>query len=158
LARIEKLAAGAKLRMAKRVEESNEWRRGGHRSPAEYLARKSGTSTGSAQAELTTSARLESLPSVEDAVRDGELSAVQAAAIADAAAADPGSEERLLKKAKRASVKDLRRSVPAPRPLLTRMARLGMSGCGGNGRCARSLIMRALRICMPAVPSTPWRR
>jgi hypothetical protein len=108
LARIEKLAAGAKLRMAKRVEESNEWRRGGHRSAAEWLARTSGTSTGSAHAELATSQRLAALPGTEDAVREGELSSVQAAAIAEAAAADPAAEERLLKKAKRASVRELR--------------------------------------------------
>jgi hypothetical protein len=108
LARIEKLAAGAKLRMAKRVEDSNEWRRGGYRSPADWLARKSGTSTGSAQAELSTSARLESLPGVDDAVRGGELSSVQAAAIADAATVDPGAEDRLLRKAKRASIPELR--------------------------------------------------
>jgi hypothetical protein len=108
LARIERLAAGAKLRMAKRVEESNEWRRGGHRSAAEWLARASGTSTGSAHAELATSQRLATLPGTEDAVRDGELSTAQATAIADAASADPAAEERLLHKAKRASVRELR--------------------------------------------------
>ena len=34
LARMEKLIAGAKLRLAARVEESNEWRRAGYRRAA----------------------------------------------------------------------------------------------------------------------------
>jgi Domain of unknown function (DUF222) len=108
LARIERLAAGAKLRMATRVEASKEWRRAGHRSPAEWLARRSGTSTGAAHAELAASERLASLPGTDDAVRRGELSTTQTTAIADAATADPGAEDRLLRKAKQASVRDLR--------------------------------------------------
>jgi Domain of unknown function (DUF222) len=108
LARIEKLAAGAKLRIAKRVEDSNEWRRGGYRSPAEWLARRSGTSTGAAHGELATSARLAALPGTSEAVRHGALSVVQAVAVAAAATADQSAESRLLRTASRASVRELR--------------------------------------------------
>jgi hypothetical protein len=108
LAHMEKLIAGAKLRMATRVEESNEWRRKGHRSAAECLARLSGTSNGAAHAELTASQRLATLPGTEQAVREGELSTAQTTAIADAAAADPTAEDRLLRTAARRSVRELR--------------------------------------------------
>jgi hypothetical protein len=108
LAHVEKLAAGAKLRMASRVAESREWRRQGWRSPAEWLARTSGTSTGAAHAELETSQRLASLAHTDEAVRQGQLSASQAAAIADASVADPSAEGRLVAKAERSSLQELR--------------------------------------------------
>jgi hypothetical protein len=108
LAHMEKLIAGAKLRLATRVEESNEWRRMGHRSAADCLARLSGTTAGAAHAELTTSQRLVSLPGTEQAVRQGELSPAQAASIADAAALDPTLEDRLLRTAARRTVRELR--------------------------------------------------
>ena len=108
LARMEKLIAGAKLRLAARVEESNEWRRAGHRRAADCLARLSGTSAGAAHTELATSQRLVSLPGTEQAVRQGELSTVQAVAIADAASVDPTAEDRLLRTAARRSVRELR--------------------------------------------------
>jgi hypothetical protein len=107
-ARMEKLTAGLKLRMAARAEESKAWRHAGFRSPAEWLARVSGTSTGAAHAELAASERLGELPGTADALSQGELSTVQATAIADAASVDPGAEERLVTKAKRASVRELR--------------------------------------------------
>ncbi|HEY1281282.1 MAG TPA: DUF222 domain-containing protein [Acidimicrobiales bacterium] len=108
LAHMEKLAAGAKLRMASRVTESLEWRRRGWRSPAEWLARTSGTSTGAAHAELATSQRLAALAHTDEAVRHGQLSAPQATAIADAATADPSAEGRLVAKADRSSLQELR--------------------------------------------------
>ncbi|MPY92410.1 MAG: hypothetical protein GEV08_04860 [Acidimicrobiia bacterium] len=89
LVRVEKLAAGAKVRMAGRVAAAGEWRRRGHRQPAELLAGLSGTSVGAAVSELATSQRLAELAPTEDALRRGELSASQAAAVADAASADP---------------------------------------------------------------------
>jgi hypothetical protein len=108
LAHIEKLAAGAKLRLASRVAESHEWRRRGLRGPAEWLARTSGASTGAAHAELATSQRLASLAHTDEAVRRGELSVLQATAIADAAIADPSAESRLVAKADRSSLHELR--------------------------------------------------
>lgn len=43
LARMTRLLAGAKLRLARRVDESREWRRRGYRNTAEYLAQRDGT-------------------------------------------------------------------------------------------------------------------
>jgi hypothetical protein len=108
LARMEKLVAGARLRLATRVEQSNEWRRTGHRRAADWVAHMTGTTAGAAQTELDTSKRLSSLPATDDALRHGDLSATQAAAVADAATADPAAETRLLEKAARASVRGLR--------------------------------------------------
>jgi hypothetical protein len=71
LARMEKLVAGARLRMAARLEASNEWRRAGHRTAADWRARTAGASAGGAQGELDASTRLASLPATEDAVRPG---------------------------------------------------------------------------------------
>jgi Domain of unknown function (DUF222) len=108
LAHIEKLAAGARLRLAARVEASNEWRRAGHRTTAEWLARTTGVTTGAAHAELAASTRLGTLPAVADALRRGDLSTVQAAAVSDAAAVAPASAARLLERAGRSSVRELR--------------------------------------------------
>jgi hypothetical protein len=108
LARIERLAAGAKLRLAGRVAESDVWRRAGRRSPAEHLAHLGGTSRGAAQQELDTAGHLASSPATSAALRAGELSAAQAAAVADATVADPSAEVRLVELAQRASLRQLR--------------------------------------------------
>jgi hypothetical protein len=73
LARLEKLAAGARLRLAARVEACDVWRRSGHRHAADWLARTTGVTTGAAHAEQAASTRLGNLPAVDDAVRRGEL-------------------------------------------------------------------------------------
>jgi hypothetical protein len=108
LARMEKLVAGARLRLAARVEASNEWRRAGHRRAADWLAHTTGTSAGAAHAELDASGRLAGLPGTEEALRRGDLSVGQATAVTDAAAADPGAEARLLAAAARMSLRGLR--------------------------------------------------
>src|SRR6266516_1648763 len=97
---LEKLVAAGKALAARRVAESNHWRGAGERSAAHWLARRSGTSIGSAMATLETAARLPELPAVERAVRAGELSAAQANEIAPAAGADPGAEDELLRVAR----------------------------------------------------------
>jgi hypothetical protein len=108
LARMEKLVAGARVRLAARVEASNEWRRAGHRTAADWLARTAGVTAGVAHAELAASARLPELTATDEALRRGELSAVQATAVADAAAVDPAAERRLLVEAATASLRQLR--------------------------------------------------
>ncbi|MGI8757819.1 MAG: DUF222 domain-containing protein, partial [Acidimicrobiales bacterium] len=105
---IARLAASARTLLARRVADSASWKRSGHRSAAEHLARKAGTSTGAARSELDTSERLRGLPGTESALRRGELSGPQAAAVADAASADPGAEQRLLEKAQTSNLADLR--------------------------------------------------
>src|SRR5438309_11126064 len=89
------LAAGRTL-VAKRVEESNVWRASGDRSAAHFIAHKTGTSVGRAQAALETAERLAQLPATAEAFRAGALSEPQAEAIASAAALDPNAERRLL--------------------------------------------------------------
>ncbi|MGI9119453.1 MAG: hypothetical protein ACR2G7_04920, partial [Acidimicrobiales bacterium] len=49
---IERLASGAKCRLADRVEQSRAWQREGDRSAADWMARRSGTTTGRARAVL----------------------------------------------------------------------------------------------------------
>jgi hypothetical protein len=105
---MERLLAGVKVRMAPRVSESGVWRSRGHRSAADCLARLAGVSTGAAQQELATAEHLESAPATREAVRRGELSVPQAAALAEAAAADPAAETRLLNTAKQGSLRELR--------------------------------------------------
>ncbi|MEJ7582519.1 MAG: hypothetical protein WKF43_00235 [Acidimicrobiales bacterium] len=46
--RIERLAASAKVLLARRVDDSRAWQRHGFRNPIDYVARKAGTSTGRA--------------------------------------------------------------------------------------------------------------
>ena len=63
---------------------------------------------GQAGEVLDTARRLGSLPAVAAAARAGELSAPQASAVAAAATADPSAERRLLDKAQRSSLAELR--------------------------------------------------
>ena len=105
---IENIAATLQALAALRASASGSWRREGARSPAHDLARKIGTSVSRAKEALDTAERLTSLPALDAAARRGEVSAAQAAPIADAASADPSAEERLLAKAERASFGELR--------------------------------------------------
>ncbi len=107
-ATIEKLGAAGKALAARRVADSNLWRGAGERSAAHWLARRSGTSIGSAMATIETAARLSELPAVDAAVRAGELSAVQANEIASTAAADPGAGAELVAVARDNGVAGLR--------------------------------------------------
>jgi hypothetical protein len=93
---------------AKRAAESGRWRREGAASPAQDLARKTGTSVTKAKEALDTANKLEALPALNAAARAGEVSPAQAAPIAAAASADPSAERRLLDKARRASLGELR--------------------------------------------------
>jgi hypothetical protein len=108
LAAMERLVAGAKVRLARRVEESRTWKREGERSAAHWLARRAGTSVTEAQGTLETSKRLEQLAHTDGAVQRGELSAAQAHAVADAAAIAPEAERRLVELAGRRSLGELR--------------------------------------------------
>src|SRR5207244_3006780 len=107
-ATIEKLAGAGKALAARRVADSNLWRGAGERSAAHWLARRAGSSVGSAMATLETAARLDELPAVNAALRAGELSAVQANEIASAAGADPGAEAELMAVARDNGVGGLR--------------------------------------------------
>ncbi|HVF33100.1 MAG TPA: DUF222 domain-containing protein [Acidimicrobiales bacterium] len=107
-AAIENIAATVKALAALRAAQDGAWRREGARSPAHDLARKTGTSVGAAQAALDTADKLAALPQLDAAARAGEVSAAQASPIAEAASADPAAEQRLVAKARRASLGELR--------------------------------------------------
>ncbi|HEX3565158.1 MAG TPA: DUF222 domain-containing protein, partial [Acidimicrobiales bacterium] len=72
--RIERLATAGRLKVARRVEQSNVWRGGGHKTAAEYLARHSGESLGSAHRLLDTAEALAELPATAEAFDSGRLS------------------------------------------------------------------------------------
>lgn len=119
-AAIEKMAATVKGLAAARAEESGAWKAAGDRSGAHHLARTTGTSVSQAAEAIATARRLGKLPAASAAARGGELSASQAAAVADAATVDPSAEARLVEKAKSASLGELRdecaRTKAAARP------------------------------------------
>lgn len=95
-AEAERLAGVGKALCARRVEETSLHKREGHRSAAEYVAKKTGTSVGTAGRGLETARRLEKLGETSDAWRGGKLSEAQAAEIAAAASADPSAERELV--------------------------------------------------------------
>jgi hypothetical protein len=106
---VEHRAAAVRVLVAERAAESGRWAREGHRRPEDWLATKAGTSHSEAAGTLDASAKLAELPGLDEAVRGGELSGAQAAAIGPAATAE--NEERLVGAAKRENHRDLRRTV-----------------------------------------------
>jgi hypothetical protein len=106
--RIERLAASAKILLARRVEDSKVHEREGMRSAGEYLAKQSGSSVAAGRAALATSKRIPKLDATTTALRRGDLSASQAEAIADAASHNRDAEEHLLETAKTSSLGELR--------------------------------------------------
>ncbi|MGH9030309.1 MAG: DUF222 domain-containing protein [Acidimicrobiales bacterium] len=105
---IEASAQAIKALAAARSAESGAWRERGHRSAAEALARETGSSVGAARDVIDTGRRLGDQPTVSDAARRGELSFSQVALIANASEADPRSQGRLVEKAGRASLTELK--------------------------------------------------
>ena len=104
---IEHIASTIKALAAARVAETETWKNDGQRSPAHHLAKKTGTSVGDAQRELDRAKRLAKHPKTEAAAKAGKLSPRQAAAITDAADADPAVEDTLLAKAGDLSLREL---------------------------------------------------
>ena len=107
-AALEQRAASLKTLLAKRAAEAGQWANQGYRSPEEWLAKKTGTSYGQAAGTLNASEKLQALPKLEGAVRNGELSQQKLNEVA--AAATPDNEQRLLEASKRDSFKQLRRT------------------------------------------------
>jgi len=108
-AEAERLAAAGKAMMARRVEETNAWRRDGARSAADWLAATTGSSVGAAVGTLETARRLEKLPATAELQRQGRLSEVQVKELAAAATAKPDAEAHLLHAAQHEPVAALRR-------------------------------------------------
>ncbi len=107
-ARGERICAAIKALGARRVEETNAWREGGHRSAAHWVAETTGKTVGAAGRTLETARALDQLPETDAAFRAGQLSEVQAAEITSAAGSDPTAEADLLASAAETSVKGLR--------------------------------------------------
>jgi Domain of unknown function (DUF222) len=107
-ARAERLGAAGKSLTARRVADSAVWRAAGERSPAHWMATRTGTSIGAAVAALETAQRMEELPALEEAYKAGRLSDVMARDIASTAAATPASEAELLAVADNQDVTGLR--------------------------------------------------
>src|SRR3954451_20389634 len=97
-----------KVRAARRLEATQTFRRDGHASAAHQLAHATGSSVGKAKSELEAGKRLEALPATAKALSEGTLSADKAAAVADAATANPSAEGRLLDHAQRRSLGELK--------------------------------------------------
>jgi hypothetical protein len=106
--KVERLASAGRSLVAARAADTNQWRQSGARSPEHWLAQQSGTTVGAARDALETARRLSSLPETDRAVRSGRLSAQQAAAVSEAAAADPDAERSLLDAAPDESLAELR--------------------------------------------------
>jgi hypothetical protein len=108
-AEAERLCAAIKLGFAKRAADTNGWKRDSHATTSEqWLARTSGCSEGQARDTLRTAERLAELPATEEGLRDGSLSMTQASLVSKAASANPASEGRLLRTARREGLHTLR--------------------------------------------------
>jgi len=107
-ARGERICSAIKALGARRVEETDAWREGGHRSAAHWVAEATGETVGAAGRTLETARALEHLPETDEAFRAGQLSSTQAAEITSAAGADPAAESALLEAAAGTGVKGLR--------------------------------------------------
>ena len=139
---VERAVAGAKLRLARKVEESGVWRRQGYPTAAHFLARSAGITVGQAKEQLEASEQLAGLGAMDEAVRNGELSTAQATAGADAAAVAPDRERELLGYAGRDSLKEFR----------DRCARAKAAARGRDGDANRA-VLHAGRVC--SIRSTP---
>jgi Domain of unknown function (DUF222) len=107
-ARGERICSAIKVLGARRVEETNAWREGGHRSAAHWVAEAIGETVSAAGRSLETARALDQLPETDAAFRAGQLSQTQAADITSAASTDPSAEAELLEAAGSTSVKGLR--------------------------------------------------
>ncbi len=108
LDRIVRTASAGRTLVARRVADSLEWKRSGHRSAEEFLAATSGRSLAAAKSEMETSNALRDLPETRKRMVEGSLSPDQGATIADAAQHNPGAERALIEKARRSNLQELR--------------------------------------------------
>ena len=88
-AEIERLAAVAKVRAARRVAETEAYRRAGDNDAAGWFARTTGSSKRDAERSLAAATALDDLDATREAAERGELSEQQLREITDAATANP---------------------------------------------------------------------
>jgi Domain of unknown function (DUF222) len=89
---------------AARAAQGDSWKKDGHRSAAEELASKTGSSVASARELLDIGRRLKAQPEIDAAARLGKLSSFELGMITDATEADPSAERKLLEQAAHGSV------------------------------------------------------
>jgi hypothetical protein len=111
LSRLEHLASGALMLMARRVARTDLWKRSGHSSPAHWLSHVTGVSVGEAIGLLETAEVVESAPDTREALKAGKVSGRQAKAIGKAEHADPAAARRLLDEAATRSTKETERDA-----------------------------------------------
>jgi hypothetical protein len=113
--RLERLVGAGKVLAARQVTATGAWKAGGYASKEEWYSKQTNTTLSNAAQELATAVRLSELPETEAALRSGELTSEQAAAVSSAARADPSSERRLLGDASARSLSGLRKACQAVR-------------------------------------------
>jgi hypothetical protein len=111
LSRLEHLASGALMLMARRVAQTDLWKRSGHQTPAHWLSHVTGVSVGEAIGLLETAEVVESAPDTREALKAGKVSGRQAKAIGKAENADPGAARQLLDEAATRSTKETERDA-----------------------------------------------
>jgi hypothetical protein len=99
-ARGEHLCATGKALAAKRAAETELHKRDGLRSAAEWLARMTGDSLGTAAGSLQLADQMGDHPELGEALRKGQLSHARARQVADVLKVDPASEDELVEAAK----------------------------------------------------------
>ena len=105
---IGRYGSNAAMALARRVDESDSWKKAGCASPDQFRARAGGIGLGDAKRQGKASRQLEDLPDTRDAMREGQLSPEQVELIADAAEANPAAEHDLIDSASKKGVKDLK--------------------------------------------------
>lgn len=118
IAKLEKLLAGARIRLAKRIDDSVAGAEG-EDGPGKWLANQTGQSPKDAAKDIETSEKLDDLDATDEALANGDLSPTQAHEVSSAAAADPSAEQGLLETAKNASVPELQRKAKKVRAAAT---------------------------------------
>jgi hypothetical protein len=97
---IRRLLDGAFIALSRRADEVNAHQGTSSRSPAELCSRSGGVSIHDARSAMEASRARGSLPIVEDAIENGELTIDEAARITKAAEANPDAQDALVASAK----------------------------------------------------------
>ncbi len=108
LGKTKRALAAAEARAAARVVETYAFQALGYADEADWFARATGCGLGEAKSVLKTMERIDSCPATRDALAHGELSLDQAHEITLTEAECPGSEDEMLRAAKRDALKKLR--------------------------------------------------
>ncbi|MEY2397902.1 MAG: hypothetical protein QOJ00_1076, partial [Actinomycetota bacterium] len=93
MAEAERLCGAVRLVVAKRIDETGAWAGAGHRNAAEWMANETGGSVRDAIDDLQTSWNLGDQPTLDEALRNGDLSTDKASAVSGASKKNPDAEQ-----------------------------------------------------------------